>query len=48
MSTSDDEYRAARQDPAYWAEDAARRLPDRGEYEGDWLERQDRREREVE
>lgn len=42
-NTDQQEAREARRDPAYWAEDAARRLPDRGEYEGDWLERQDNR-----
>lgn len=45
--TDQQEAREARKDPAYWAEDAARRLPDRGEYEaeyeGVWLERQDTR-----
>lgn len=45
--TDQQEAREARKDPAYWAEDAARRLPDRGEYEaeyeGVWHERQDTR-----
>jgi len=41
--TDQQEAREARRDPAYWAEDAGRQMPDRGEYEGDWLERQDAR-----
>ena len=62
MSTSDDEHRAARRDPAYWDAvvderdvwdeqedewlnrvDLDRRV-DAGEFEGDWLERQERRD----
>lgn len=39
--TDQQEAREARRDPAYW--DAGRQMPDRGEYEGDWLERQDAR-----